>query len=246
MDPQYLVAAMKAYASGLRKNAVMQALLSGVARRNSTTSPLYYAQQSPARASTPSVGDATAGKAASAACAACHGAEGVSTNSAWPSLAGQDAQYLAAAPEAYKNGSRSDATMKGIAASLDQQTIDNLAAYYASLRPEQPASAKNTPRKPAPVLLENRLVSGLDQRTIDDIASYYREPASGAARHRKIPAAEVRARSGPRRRAGRRAQPRRHHFVPPRRSRQDRGTKQRDLSQLPRARRADHVGRQPA
>ena len=63
--------------------------------------------------------------------------------------------------------------MKAIAASLNQQTIDNLAAYYASLRPEQPASAKNTPRKPAPVLLENRVVSGLDQATIADIATYY-------------------------------------------------------------------------
>ena len=173
MDPQYLVAAMKAYASGQRKSAVMHALLSGVGDAEFNDMALYFAQQSPVRASTPSVGEVTAGKAASAACAACHGAAGVSTNPAWPSLAGQDARYLAAATEAYKNGSRSDATMKAIAASLDQQTIDNLAAYYASLRPEQPSSAKNTPRKPAPVLLENRLVSGLDQAAIANIAAYY-------------------------------------------------------------------------
>ena len=173
MDPQYLVAAMKAYASGQRKSAVMHALLSGVGDAEFNDMALYFAQQSPVRASTPSVGEVTAGKAASAACAACHGAAGVSTNPAWPSLAGQDARYLAAATEAYKNGSRSDATMKAIAASLNQQTIDNLAAYYASLSPEQPASAKNTPRKPAPVLLENRLVSGLDQAAIANIAAYY-------------------------------------------------------------------------
>ena len=173
MDPQYLVAAMKAYASGLRKNAVMRALLAGLSEGELNNFAVYYAQQSPSRASTVSVGDAAAGKVASAACAACHGAEGVSANSVWPSLAGQDAKYLAAALEAYKTGSRSDATMKGIAASLDQKTIDNLAAYYASLRPEQPASAKSGPRKPAPVLLENRLVSGLSQRAIDDIASYF-------------------------------------------------------------------------
>ncbi len=172
MDPQYLVAAMKAYAAGQRKNTVMRALLAGLSDGEFHNFALYYAQQSPARASTPSVGDAAAGKAASASCAACHGAEGVSSNPAWPSLAGQDARYLAAATEAY-TGSRGDATMKAVVAALDQKTIENLAAYYASLRPEQPASAKNTPRKPAPVLLANRLVSGLSQSAIDDIAGYF-------------------------------------------------------------------------
>ena len=63
---------------------------------------------------------AAAGKAASAACAGCHGDKGVSANPAIPSLAGQDAQYLVAALHAYKDGSRGDETMKGLAASLDE------------------------------------------------------------------------------------------------------------------------------
>ena len=172
-DPQYLVAAMKAYASGQRQNAVMKALLEGVGDAELNNMALYYAQQSPVSAQTPSIGNASVGKTASAVCAACHGAEGVSANPAWPSLAGQDARYLADALEAYKNGSRTDPTMKGIVAALDTRTIDNLASYYAGLSPAQPPSAKGTPAKPAPVLLANRLLASLGDRTINDVASYF-------------------------------------------------------------------------
>jgi len=173
LDPQYLVAAMKAYVSGQRKNAVMKALVSGVGDAELNDIALYYAQQVPSRAPTPSVGDASAGKAASATCDGCHSQQAVSANPAWPGLAGQDAKYLAAATEAYKNGSRTDEIMKGLAASLDQQTINNLASYYASLHPEQPSSAKNTVAKPAPVLNENRLLASLDQQTINNLGAYY-------------------------------------------------------------------------
>ena len=230
MDPQYLVAAMKAYATGQRKNAVMKALLSGVGDAELNDIALYYAQQSPARAPTPPVGDATAGKTASAACAGCHGAQGVSANPAWPSLAGQDARYLADALEAYKDGSRSDATMKGIVASLDQQTINNLASYYASLVPSSPPARRTRPASLLPSCSRNRLVSRLSTsaRSITSRATtracVRRNPTP-----RKYAPAEAGARSGPRRRTRRRTQPGWDHFLPPERSRQDRGTKQRDL-----------------
>ena len=193
MDTQYLVAAMKAYASGQRKNAVMKALLSGVGEAELNNMAIYYAQQAPARAPTPSIGDAAVGKSASAACAGCHGAQGVSANPAWPSLAGQDAKYLADAIEAYKDGSRSDETMKAIVASLDRQTINNIAAYYASLTPEEPASGKNTAKKSAPSISANRVFVSLDQRAIDNVASYYAsltpaQPETKNAPARPIPA----------------------------------------------------------
>jgi len=154
---------------------------------------IYYAQQAPARAPTPSVGDAAAGKSAAAVCLGCHVAQGASPNPAWPSLAGQDAKYLADATEAYKDGSRSDETMKAIVASLDRQTIDNIAAYYASLTPEEPASGKNTAKKSAPSISANRVFVSLDQRAIDNVASYYAsltpaQPESKNAPARAIPA----------------------------------------------------------
>ena len=176
LHPQYLVAAMKAYAAGQRKHALMSALLSGVGEAELNDIALYYARQTPVRAQTPAVGDPAAGKTASAACAGCHGEQGASANPMWPSLAGQDARYLADALRAYKDGSRDDATMKALAATLDENAINNIASYYASLAPVQPSLPNNTQNARAgrePILVRNGLVASLDERTIRNIASYY-------------------------------------------------------------------------
>jgi cytochrome c553 len=138
LDPKFLVAAMKAYKSGQRKNDTMKAMLASVTDASANSIALYYALQEPARAQTPAAGDKTAGSAAAAACAGCHGADGVSGNPAIPSLAGQDATYIANALQAYKQGIRSDETMKGLAASLDDSTVKNVAAFYASQGPKPP------------------------------------------------------------------------------------------------------------
>ena len=55
-----------------------------------------------------------------------------------PSLAGQDAAYLASALQGYKQATRSDETMKGLAASLDDSAVKNVAAFYAGLEPKPP------------------------------------------------------------------------------------------------------------
>jgi DmsE family decaheme c-type cytochrome len=174
LDPQYLVASMKAYVNGHRSHDLMEVILSGVGDTELNNIANYYARQTPARAQTRGVGDAAAGKAASAACAGCHGEQGVSANPAWPSLAGQDAQYLADAMRAYKDGSRDDATMKGLVASLDDRTINDIASYYASLAPGQPSVAAGAPSSARdPVVVRNGLVASLDERAIANVASYY-------------------------------------------------------------------------
>jgi cytochrome c553 len=114
----------------------MKSMISAVTDADLSNIALYYALQKPARAQTPAAGDQAAGKAAAAACAACHGDKGVSANPANPSLAGQDAQYIAAALKAYKDGARSDETMKGLAATLDEAAAKNLAAFYANQQPQ--------------------------------------------------------------------------------------------------------------
>lgn len=78
-------------------------------------------------------GDPIAGKARAGVCFTCHGADGVSEVPQYPSLAGQHELYLANALRAYKNGQRSDPTMKSMVAPLSDADIDNLAAYFASL-----------------------------------------------------------------------------------------------------------------
>ena len=116
---------------------MMKSLVGTLSDESLSSIALYYALQKPAKAQTPAPGDQAAGKAASSAgCAACHGDQGVSGNSATPSLAGQDADYLTAALRAYKDGSRKDESMKGPAAALDDPAVKNIAAYYAAQQPQ--------------------------------------------------------------------------------------------------------------
>ena len=79
-------------------------------------------------------GDAAAGKAKSAVCAGCHGAAGISNNPVWPNLAGQKEAYLAKQLHAFKSGSRVDPMMSSTAKGLSDADIDNLAAYFSSLK----------------------------------------------------------------------------------------------------------------
>ena len=76
-------------------------------------------------------GDATAGQAKSAICASCHGPAGVSSNPLWPNLAGQKEQYLAKQIKAFRDGERKDLMMAPMVASLSDDDIANLSAYYA-------------------------------------------------------------------------------------------------------------------
>ncbi|HEX5613002.1 MAG TPA: c-type cytochrome [Burkholderiales bacterium] len=137
-DPKYFAAAMAAYKSGQRKHELMKSLVATVSDAEVSSLALFYALQKPARAGTPAAGDAKAGKAAAAACSSCHGDSGVAADPATPSLAGQDAQYLATATSQYKDGTRRDEAMKGIVAGLDDKTIRDIAAFYASQQPQPP------------------------------------------------------------------------------------------------------------
>lgn len=78
-------------------------------------------------------GDAAAGKARAQVCAGCHGADGISTQPIFPNLKGQKEQYLKIALKAYKDGSRKNSTMNGMAGTLSEEDIDNLAAYFSGL-----------------------------------------------------------------------------------------------------------------
>ncbi len=78
-------------------------------------------------------GDAAVGKQRAATCIGCHGADGISPNDTWPSLAGQNAAYLVRILAAYKSGDQKDVVMTPLAQALSSADIQNLATYYASL-----------------------------------------------------------------------------------------------------------------
>ena len=142
LDPKYFIAAVNAYKGGQRKHDMMKTLVSGLSETELNNIALYYALEKPGKAKTPAPGNAAAGKTASAGCVGCHGEGGVSGNPTTPSLAGQEPQYFVDAMRAYKDGSRSDATMKGPATSVDETTAKNLAAFYAGQTPQAPKVAK--------------------------------------------------------------------------------------------------------
>jgi cytochrome c553 len=50
-----------------------------------------------------------------------------------PNLAGQPEGYLATQLHAFKSGARKSEAMSVVAATLSDQDIDNLAAYYAAI-----------------------------------------------------------------------------------------------------------------
>jgi cytochrome c553 len=79
-------------------------------------------------------GDAAKGqKKASEVCAACHGADGAKPSAPdQPILAGQYEDYLIQALSDYKIGRRENPIMKGFAAQLSKQDIEDVAAWFSS------------------------------------------------------------------------------------------------------------------
>jgi cytochrome c553 len=73
------------------------------------------------------------GKKKAATCFACHGADGNSVDPQYPRLAGQYNAYLVQVLHEYKDGQRNNAIMKGMDATLSDQDIEDIAAYFSSL-----------------------------------------------------------------------------------------------------------------
>jgi len=142
LEPKYFAAAMKAYKTGQRKNEMMKPIAATLSDADVANVGQFYAAQKPAPGTIQKGADIGAGKTAAAACVGCHGEKGGPANAETPPLAGQDAQYLAAALKAYKDGSRADETMKGIAASVDDAAARNIAGYYAALQPQVSSQRK--------------------------------------------------------------------------------------------------------
>jgi cytochrome c553 len=129
----YLVEALKAYKTGTRQNAMMSATAKGLSDADMQDLAGHYASLKIKSAAAPATGqDLAAGKARAAICTACHGANGVSANPVWPSLAGQQKDYIVAALKAYKDGARKNEMMSGIAKGLSDADMEALAAYYSS------------------------------------------------------------------------------------------------------------------
>ena len=81
-------------------------------------------------------GNAKAGAGKNSMCIGCHGIKGYQSSFPEvykvPMISGQGAAYISAALHEYKKGERKHPTMRGIADSLTDQDIADLAAYYST------------------------------------------------------------------------------------------------------------------
>lgn len=91
-------------------------------------------------------GSASAGKQKSSMCAGCHGIEMYRTAFpdvySVPKLGGQHPAYIVKALTEYKAGNRTHPSMRAVAASLTEQDMADLAAYYGSSSSATASAAK--------------------------------------------------------------------------------------------------------
>lgn len=96
-----------------------------------------------AEAAAPAKPDLAKGQATAAGvCVACHTNDGSRGSPANPILQGQHPEYLAKQLTEFKTGKRDNAIMKGMAATLSDADMRNVAAFYAS-KTAKPGFAKN-------------------------------------------------------------------------------------------------------
>jgi cytochrome c553 len=129
----YLVRILAAYKSGDQSDAAMTPMAQALSDTDIQNLAAYYAGLNCKSASSgKAAGDVAAGETLAANCVACHGLGGRGGNPAWPKLAAQKPGYLVNVLKAFKAGLRKDPMMGGVAKSLSDTDIANLAAYYAA------------------------------------------------------------------------------------------------------------------
>ncbi|NQW93941.1 MAG: cytochrome c4 [Polaromonas sp.] len=81
-------------------------------------------------------GDVKAGESKNSMCAGCHAIKGYQASfpeiHKVPMISGQSAKYIVSSLNAYKKGERKHPSMRGIAETLSEQDIADLAAYYSA------------------------------------------------------------------------------------------------------------------
>jgi cytochrome c553 len=127
----YLVNALKGYKSGERNHPTMHAQATTLSDQDVLDVTAYLTGQELKPTGRPVGAMPKPGQT----CVACHGPDGVGILPEYPNLAGQHRDYIEQALHGYKNGTRKNPIMAGMAAALSEQDIRDMAAYYSSQRP---------------------------------------------------------------------------------------------------------------
>lgn len=109
-------------------------------------------------------GDVEAGHKKAEMCIGCHGIKGYQNSfpeiHKVPMISGQSAPYIVSALKAYQKGDRKHPSMRGIAGSLTEQDMADLAAFYAGQAgPAAPETAATASADVAALLTKGACVS---------------------------------------------------------------------------------------
>ncbi len=130
-SPEYLAAALHGYRDGDRAHLTMHSQAASLSDEDILDLAAYLA----GKPLVPSGHAARAVPQAATLCVSCHGQDGVAIAPTYPSLAGQEEDYLARALDEYRRGGRNNPVMKGFAATLTDGEIAVITQYFAALRP---------------------------------------------------------------------------------------------------------------
>lgn len=134
-NADYIEVALQGYRRGTRSHDTMQAQAASLSDQDIADVAAYFEsfKGKPETGRTrASAAEIEAGRAKVATCAACHGPVGVAAAPQWPNLAGQHESYLLAALKQYKDGRRRDLVMNPLIEQLDEQALEEIAAFFAS------------------------------------------------------------------------------------------------------------------
>lgn len=126
----YIIAALKSYQEGQRKHPSMQGNSVPLSDQDMQDIAAYVAKFRSVNGNLPVTGNISAGKEKAMACGGCHGEDG-NSESGFPRLAGQYESYIVKALMEYKSGARNNPMMSGFAATLSDEDMKDIAAYYA-------------------------------------------------------------------------------------------------------------------
>jgi cytochrome c553 len=135
--PEYLADALKEYRSGARQYPTMHLQALSLSDQDIADVAAYLASKPVVADGSTNTSTASQPQLPQAAlvCASCHGRDGIGVTPAYPTLAGQQASYLARAIQEYQTGYRKNPIMNGMVASLKPADITAIVNYFSSLKP---------------------------------------------------------------------------------------------------------------
>lgn len=149
--PAYLFNALNAYADGKRPSGVMAPAAAALNEQERRALSEYYAKLSAEAYAAPLADEGAVERGAVIAargdaargippCKECHGPAPHARNAAYPNLAGQHLEYLRLQLQLFNRGARGGSAyahlMRHVASRLSTEQMNDVAAYYATLRPE--------------------------------------------------------------------------------------------------------------